>query len=105
MHYLISLGLTLLLELPLAWILGVRRRDLGLAAAANLLTNPAVVLIYTLLPRSGILLHTVLPELWAVVTEAVIYQRLGRCVRRPVLLSLETNTFSYFMGLLLRRLL
>ena len=45
----ISLGLTLLLELPVVYLWGVRkRRDLTLAVLVNVLTNPVVVLLHGL---------------------------------------------------------
>lgn len=104
MHYLISLGLTVLLELPLALVFRLSGRDLALVAVANLLTNPLVVLTHTLLPDAGPLLQTVLPELWAVATEAVIYEKLGRSIPHPLGLSVAANAFSYTTGLLLQQL-
>ena len=46
----VSLGLTLLLELPVAYYWGLRsRHDLTVAVLVNVLTNPAVVLLNGLL--------------------------------------------------------
>ena len=46
----VSLALTLMLELGFALILGVRgRRNLALVALVNVLTNPPVVLLCSLL--------------------------------------------------------
>jgi len=92
----ISLGLTLLLELPLAVLWGVRRhRDIQLAVLVNVLTNPAVVLLCGL----GC---PVLPlEAAAVAVEGICYRACGEDIRRPYLLSLCANVFSYSIGLVL----
>ena len=46
----VSLGLTLLLEVPVAYCWGLRsRHDLTVAVLVNVLTNPAVVLLNGLL--------------------------------------------------------
>ncbi|MGM9639896.1 MAG: hypothetical protein ACI3V3_00850 [Faecousia sp.] len=102
MHYLISLALTLALELPLAWLLRVRGRDLALVAVANLLTNPAVVLVHGLLAGESLLLHTVLPELWAVTTEAMVYKHLGANIKNPMRFSILANLLSYSLGAVLQ---
>ena len=45
----LSLGLTLLLEIPAALILGLRRKeDILLVGLVNILTNPIIVLILNL---------------------------------------------------------
>ncbi len=46
----LSLGLTLLLEGTFVLVWGVRGRDLLLVLLANVLTNPAVVLLHKLFP-------------------------------------------------------
>lgn len=101
----ISLGLTLLLELPVAAAFGARNRhDLSLAVLVNVLTNPAVVLSYYLLasathwPQFAIQLPL---EIAAVGVEAFCYARCARCIRHPILLSICANGFSYAMGLAL----
>lgn len=103
----LSLGLTLLLELPAAILLGVRRKDdILLVFLVNILTNPLVVLILNLFlyitatPPPWFL---ILPlELFAILTEGFIYQK-GLSFRRihPFILSLILNGISYFGGLLL----
>lgn len=103
----LSLGLTLLLEIPAALILGLRRKeDILLVGLVNVLTNPIVVLIlnlffiFTASPPPWFL---ILPlEVFAVLTEGFIYQK-GLSYRRihPFLLSLILNGISYFGGLLL----
>lgn len=103
----LSLGLTLLFELPAAILLGVRRKqDVLLVTLVNILTNPLVVLILNLFlyvtaaPPPWFL---ILPlEIFAVLTEGFVYQK-GLSFRRihPFILSLILNGISYFGGLLL----
>ena len=47
---------------------------------------------------------TVGMEIWAVVTEALLYRKFARTVRRPWLFSLSVNAFSYAMGELINGL-
>ena len=101
MNYVIALGLTLAFELGLALIWGIRKRDLILVVLVNVLTNPAVNLIHSLLLGQSLLFHTVLPELAAVAVEALLYCRLENSIRRPVLFAILANLFSYSMGLIL----
>lgn len=105
---LISLGLTLLLELPFAWVLGKRKRDLLLVLLVNTLTNPAVVLLYML---AG--MYTALPpalvkvvlEVAAVLVEAFYYRTYGEHFHRPLWFSLCANALSFGVGLLLNQIL
>jgi len=96
----ISLGLTLLLELPLAVLWGVRRRrDIQLAVLVNVLTNPAVVLLHALgCPALPL-------EAAAIAVEGVCYRACGEDIRRPYLLALCANVFSYGLGLVLALIL
>ena len=99
----VSLLLTLLFEelFALAW--GLRgKRELGLAALVNVLTNPPVVLLCTLFPSP---LLTAAMELAAVGVEGLVYRTCADWLRRPFLFSLAINAFSYFAGLLLNHLL
>ena len=102
MTYIISLGLTLFFELLLALLWRVRGRDLILVALVNVLTNPAVVLLHHLLLPHGALLHTVLPEIGAVATEAVIYCRKENRIAHPLFFALVANGLSYGLGLLVQ---
>ena len=100
----LSLGLTLLFEVPFAALWGLRRRDLSLCVLVNVLTNPIVVLC-TLLWRSYIPYSDVLPvavlEIAAIVTEGLLYRKLGEQIRRPLLFSVCANALSYGLGLLI----
>lgn len=102
---LISLGLTELLELGFAAVVGLRRRkDLILIALVNVITNPAVVLINSLLAREALLpqpLIVVLLETGAVLIEGVYYRHYAECIKRPFLFAFGANVFSYLTGLLI----
>lgn len=92
----VSLGLTLLFEVPFAWVWGLRsRHNITVAILVNLLTNPAVVLLKVL----GI--PILLLEGAAIAVEAVCYRLCGEDIRHPVLLSACANVFSYSIGLIL----
>ena len=105
----ISLMLTLVLELAYALMWGVRdRHDLILAVLVNVLTNPVVVFVYYYVwyrkppVRQGVV--TLVTEVLAVVTEALLYRKYARTIRRPWLFALSANAFSYGMGELINGL-
>lgn len=95
----ISLSLTLLLELPFVYLWGLRsRHNLKLAVLVNVLTNPAAVLL------RGFGIPVLLLEAVVVAVEGVCYQARGEAIRRPFLLALCANVFSYRIGLVLNRM-
>lgn len=95
-RFAVSLGLTLLLELPFVYLWGLRsRHDLTLAVLVNVLTNPAAVFFHTL----GV---PALPlEAAVVAVEGICYRFRGENVRHPWRLALFVNVFSYSAGCLL----
>lgn len=98
----VSLGLTLILEEAFALAWGLRgRRELGLVALVNVLTNPAVVLLYCtatgLWGWSAVPVAAVL-ESAAVIVEWRCYRAYSEQVRRPFLFALLVNLFSYGAG-------
>lgn len=101
-----SLLLTQALELPFVWLWGLRgRRNFAVAAAGNALTNPAAVCLrFALMSRLGwpSTAATAAVEIAAVAAEALLYARCGENVRRPVLLSLCANGFSWSAGVLVQ---
>jgi hypothetical protein len=101
----ISLALTLVFELAFCLAFKVRgAHDLLLVAAVNVLTNPVVILAHALLTRGTALSEfaIVLPlELMAVLVEGACYKYSAKAIKRPFLLSLGANAFSYFCGLAL----
>lgn len=103
----VSLGLTLLTEGVFALLWGLRGRDLLLCALVNLLTNPPLVFCVLCWRRYGPgpgWLPVPLLEALAVWLEGHFYARDGERIRRPWLLSLFANAFSYVSGLLLSAL-
>lgn len=108
----VSLGLTLLIELGLALLLGVRsKRGLLVVFLANVLTNPAAVcLCLALWPYLGSLYlpFQLLVEAAVVLVEWRVYRpfRADLAARlSPFLLSLVLNACSYGTGLILNKVL
>lgn len=98
----VSLLLTLAFEEGFALLRGLRgKRELGLVALVNCLTNPPVVLLYH--TASG-LWHwnaaavTVILEAAAVIVEWRCYRAFSEQVKRPFLFALLINLFSYGAG-------
>ena len=96
-----SLFLTLLLELPFAWLWGAKKRDLLIVLLMNVLTNPLVVLWYYSTWELGYLACTVLPELAAIVTEAQILRQFTEDTPYPAALGIFINLFSYSAGVMI----
>jgi len=102
----ISLALTLVLESGFFLLIGKRnKKDLLLVALVNVLTNPAVVLIYWLAVvyagYNRIIIIAVL-EVLAVLTEGYLYKKHGQEFKRPYGFSLFANIFSYGTGLVIQ---
>ena len=92
----VSLLLTLVFELSVALLWGLRgKRELTVAALVNVLTNPPVVLTYTLFPSLPMKLAL---EVAAVLTEGFIYKTCLEDIRRPLLYALCINAFSFLTG-------
>lgn len=101
----ISLCITLTAELLLAFLVGARKKKCIISVLlVNILTNPAVVLLYYMnswyfgLP---VILFTVILELCAFLTEAVCYVKLDSGFKHPVIFSAMANIFSYCIGYLI----
>lgn len=95
----ISLALTLILELPVAWFFGMR--DLKLAVLVNVLTNPAAVLLHLLgIPQIPIEIGVVLVE-WAVYRSFASEENWH--IRHPAALAIVANGISWMVGVLLQR--
>jgi len=97
----VSLGLTLLLELPVGFCMGMRKgKYLALMVLVNILTNPAAVMICWL---GGV---EPLVELVVVIVEAAIYKWFSNDDRwniaHPLLLSAAANGFSWITGVFLQ---
>ena len=100
----ISLLLTLLLEGLFAFFIGGIRspRGLILTVLVNMLTNPPVVLTYTLFPSLPMKLSL---EVAAVLIEGFVYKKCSDEINRPFLYALCINAFSFLTGELINRVL
>lgn len=98
----VSLALTLLFEEGFALYWGLRgRRELGLVALVNCLTNPPVVLLHytaVTLWRWPDVWVTLALEAAAVIVEWRCYRAYSEQVRKPFLFALLANLFSYGAG-------
>ena len=97
-----SLGLTLLIEIPVCLCFGLRGKDqLLLVLLTNLLTNPAAVWLHTSLglPQVSI-------EILVVIIEYYVYRsfRDSHHIPNPFTLALTANGISWGLGLLLQTL-
>ena len=104
-NLLISLGLTIVLELVFCSIFKLRGAyNLTLVVLVNIITNPPVVLLNHLLKQNtslpSVLIVLVL-EISAVLIEGLYYKLYIKDIKRPLLFSLGANAFSYFSGLLI----
>ena len=87
-----SLGLTLLMELPIAYAWGLRGRDLVAVFIANVMTNPlAVALHLSGIPQLPI-------EIAVVISEGFAYSR--HFDKHPWRLAIISNALSWGLGLL-----
>ena len=96
--YGVSFGLTLLVELPVCYFMGLKRKDqVELVFLVNLLTNPAAVWLHTSagLPQIPI-------EIMVVIIECYVYRQFK--IKHPFLLSLIANGVSWGLGLVLQML-
>ncbi len=102
MSFLLSLGLTLLLEGAVALTWAIRGKDILLFALANILTNPPALLLHLLFPGWGMVMAV---ELGAILVEGSLYKELGRAIRRPWSFALFANAVSFTAGLWLDAIL
>lgn len=99
----VSLVLTLVLEMAFALLWGVEKPDWSLVVLVNVLTNPVVVLCYTICAMfmpAMILPVTLLLEFCAVAVEGLLYAKRSE-IAYPWLFALCVNSFSFCVGLLL----
>ena len=86
----LCLGLTLLFELPVAYLWGIRGRQFLAVIAANLMTNPLAVSLHLAgIPQLPI-------EIGVVIAEGAAYSL--HFDKRPWLLSLVSNAISWGLG-------
>ena len=97
----ISLGLTLLIELPIGFAMGMRgKKHILLMILVNVLTNPAAVLLCWL----GVAQIPV--EIAVFLVEAGIYYWFSKdenfTIKYPILLALLANLISWTSGILIQ---
>ena len=93
----LCLGLTLAIELPIAFLWGLRGRELVAVAVANVMTNPLAVALHLWgIPQIPI-------ELGVGRAEGAAYSL--HFEKRPMLLALFSNAVSWGIGLLLNLVL
>ena len=94
----ISLILTLLIELTISYILGIRKNeDIQVVIWANILTNPIVVFTANCISliNNNVIYNIVVMilEISAVITEAIIFKKfLDFKEKSPLLISIINNT-------------
>ena len=97
----ISLGLTLLIELPIGFAMGMcEKKHILLMILINVLTNPAAVLLCWLgVPQIPV-------EIGVFLVEASVYYWFSRDeswnIKHPVLLALLANLISWTSGILIQ---
>ncbi len=105
----VSLMLTIILEVGFLFCCGIReKKDVMLLILVNIITNPLVVIIYFLVLRYSDwnkIVIVILLELFAILTEGYYFRTYGKTFRRPLLLALGANMFSFCIGLALKLLL
>ena len=93
----LCLGLTLAIELPIAYLWGLRGREMLTVAVANVMTNPlAVALNLWGIPQIPI-------ELGVVLAEGAAYSL--HFEKRPWRLAIVSNAVSWGIGLILNGIL
>ena len=92
----VSLAATLVIELSLAWLFKQRGMSLTVVTAVNLLTNPAIVLLWNLFHRFYWLM-----ELTVVLLEGGCYRLFPKQFKKPVLFSLLLNFISCAIGIIM----
>jgi len=105
---LISLGLTLALELIFCFAVGLRgSRNLTVVILVNILTNPPIVLLNYILGKTSdlppFLIITVL-EMSAVLVEGLYYRSYGENIKHPFALSFCANAFSFLTVLIINHI-
>lgn len=103
-YMIICLTLTIIIEVLIACILKIKKKDLIIVVLVNILTNPLLVSITTtinFLYKSKIII-TIILEVLAVFIEGYIYKNnLDYKNINPYCLSLVLNFISYIVGVII----
>ena len=108
-----SLILTLLIELTISIVLGIRGKDLLRITFINIITNVTLNIIVSLLylvMNNYIVFYIIVPilEIFVFLIEGTYFKKLNKSIISPYKLSLLLNGFSYgycFVYLLVKLLL
>ena len=104
----VSLVLTIIIEAGFFLLIGKRNKmDLLLVILVNVLTNPAVVLLYWLAAyyaSINLILVKIPLEVFAVITEGYCYRKYALELKRPYAFSLAANAISFLTGILLQQI-
>ena len=107
----ISLFLTIVIELSISLILGIRKKeDIYIVILVNICTNPIVVTIANYLILIGInkLIYNIIViimEIAVVFAEYAMYKKYLKSYKKsPLLLSLINNSTSYLIGIIINLL-
>jgi len=103
----VSLIFTVILEAGFFLLTGKRsKKDLLLTVMANIITNPAVVLLYWLAVLNTGFNRAIIKiplELFAILTEGYYYKKYGQDFKRPYLFSVAANVFSFSIGVFIQK--
>ena len=102
----LSLILTVVLELLMSYILGIRSiKDFCVVILVNIYTNPIVVFLSNIVQlMNNVMLYycsIFILEIGAVVIEALLYKRYLKKTLNPIRVSIYNNIFSFGMGVIL----
>lgn len=106
----VSLVLTLIIELSISWILGIRNRNnIIVVICVNICTNPVVVYIANCMLYFEIEVYNLIimiMELLVVIVEYQMYKKyLTNYQKSPFILSIVNNAISYGLGVLINIIL
>ena len=102
----ISLLMTLMLELTISYAMGVKEKyDFKIIALANIITNPIVVYISNLVLMGNYPIYKIVVfilEVSAIITEYLIFKKYIKYYKKSVFkLSLINNIISFFTGVII----
>jgi hypothetical protein len=102
----LSLILTIALEILISYILGIRNKDdFKIVILVNIYTNPIVVFLSNIVQLINNTLvyycSIFMLEIGAIVIEALLYKKYLKEKINPIRLSIYSNTFSFCIGIIL----
>ena len=107
----ISLSLTIIIELTISLIIGIRNKeDIEVIVWANILTNPIVVYLANCLKLlNNNLIYNILiiiMEIVVIIVEFIIYKRyLVFKEKTPIFISSINNIISYSLGIIISKII